>query len=644
MMSGIRCPGFKLDSSKPDPNIKVEYCRRGKILCRGSPYNGSQVVLESETTTTSSVPSFIPRDCVDWSIAFMRSGADRLRAAERQAKEAHKRRWKDWQATVPKITGKRKGIQRCSEIVNRRCSSSIRPPKKLVVPMMMMGVSEKEISRKKVHVVVDYIQEARDNYPEKICATVTINGKNVAEALVSKGLATVVRYRQDDDQRSSRYDDLLTAENKAIKSQLGVHSKKDNPGLRVTEIFRLFRMLPEPNWSCRLFKGLSVSDAIVEFVASGSRLRLYIPKSNSLCTFLLGGINCPRAGRSATGSLPASEAEPYGDEALQFTKEHCLQKEVSIQVDTHDKAGNFIGWLWVDTINMSVALVKEGCASVHFTGEKSQYAAALKSAEESAKTQKLRRWKDYVEEEKEEKKEEEKIPIERKVNYEEVIVTEVTPEGNFFVQKISEGAKAEALLAKLRQEFQANPPLPGAYTPKRGDICAAKFTVDDEWYRVKVEKVQGGKASVLYIDFGNRETLPTTRLASLPAAYAGEKPFATEYCLPYVSLPKDEEYSSLALKYLKDDTAVSKLYLNVEYRIQGSPPAASLHTEKKSDGDIIRNLINEGLLVVDVKGRRQNKLLEEYRSAQENAKKTHSNIWEYGDITEVDAKEFGLGN
>lgn len=29
---------------------------------------------------------------------------------------------------------------------------------------------------KKVHVVVDYIQEARDSYPEKICATVTIGG------------------------------------------------------------------------------------------------------------------------------------------------------------------------------------------------------------------------------------------------------------------------------------------------------------------------------------------------------------------------------------------------------------------------------------------------------------------------------------
>ena len=39
-----------------------------------------------------------------------------------------------------------------------------------------------------------------------------------------------------------------------------------------------------------------------------------------------------------------------------------------------------------------------------------------------------------------------------------------------------------------RTEFTTNPPLAGAYTPKKGDICAAKF-VDDQWYRARVEKM-----------------------------------------------------------------------------------------------------------------------------------------------------------
>ena len=59
---------------------------------------------------------------------------------------------------------------------------------------------------------------------------------NVAEALVSKGLATVIRYKQDDDQRSSRYDDLMAADAKASKSNKGIHEKKDPPTHRVADL------------------------------------------------------------------------------------------------------------------------------------------------------------------------------------------------------------------------------------------------------------------------------------------------------------------------------------------------------------------------------------------------------------------------
>ncbi|CAH1187308.1 unnamed protein product [Phyllotreta striolata] len=688
MLSGIRCPGFKLDSSgKRDPNGKVEFAEEARYYVEVRLLQRDvEIVLEAVNNNNfigtiihpkGSIAELLLKEgfakCVDWSIMLMKSSSEKLRAAEKQAKEARRRLWKDFVPTVPKITGKEKEFTATVMEINNGDAlvlkmangdhkkvflASIRAPKEpgrqndedgkpiprpkgfrplYDIPYMFEAREylRKKLIGKKVHVVIDYIQDARDGFSEKICATVTVGGKNVAEALVSKGLATVVRYRPDDDQRSCRYDELMTAETKATKSQLGVHSKKDSPSLRVIEIDAARAKL-----ELAALQRAQRIDAIVEFVASGSRLRLYIPKSNSLCTFLLGGINCPRASRQATDTA----GEPYGDEALQFTKEKCMQRDVSIQVDTHDKAGNFIGWLWVDNVNMSVALAKEGFASVHFMGEKSQYGSMLKGAEDQAKAAKLRIWKEYVEVEKEEKREEEKVPTERQVNFEEVVVTEITPEGNFYAQKISEGPKAEALFAKLRQEFQANPPLPGAFTPKRGDICAAKFTVDDEWYRVKVEKVQGGKATVHYIDYGNRETLPATRLASLPAAYVSDRPFATEYTLPFIVLPKDEEYSSMAIKYLKEDTAVSKLYLNVEYRPAGSPAAASLHTDKTSESDILKNLIKEGLLIVEsVKGRRQNKLLESYREAQDFAKKQHSNIWEYGDITEVDAKEFGLG-
>lgn len=108
---------------------------------------------------------------------------------------------------------------------------------------------------------------------------------------------------------------------------------------------------------------------VVEFVASGSRFRVYIPRETCILTFLLGGINCARSTRTLpTGEV--SKGDPYGDEALLAVKEMTMQREVEIEVESMDKAGNFIGYMWVDGTNISVHLVSEGFASMHFTADK----------------------------------------------------------------------------------------------------------------------------------------------------------------------------------------------------------------------------------------------------------------------------------
>jgi len=69
-------------------------------------------------------------------------------------------------------------------------------------------------------------------------------------------------------------------------------------------------------------------------------------------------------------------------------------------------------------------------------------------------------------------------------------------------------------------------------------MCAAKF-VDGDWYRARVEKVTGQQVHVLYVDFGNREVTTAARCAALPGVYQTPLPFAKEYGLAFVSLPKD---------------------------------------------------------------------------------------------------------
>ncbi|XP_030874009.1 staphylococcal nuclease domain-containing protein 1-like [Leptonychotes weddellii] len=180
----------------------------------------------------------------------------------------------------------------------------------------------------KVNVTVDYIRPASPAtetvpaFSERTCATVTIGGINIAEALVSKGLATVIRYRQDDDQRSSHYDELLAAEARAIKNGKGLHSKKEVPIHRVADISgdtqKAKQFLP-------FLQRAGRSEAVVEYVFSGSRLKLYLPKETCLITFLLAGIECPRGARNLPGLV--QEGEPFSEEATLFTKELVLQRE-----------------------------------------------------------------------------------------------------------------------------------------------------------------------------------------------------------------------------------------------------------------------------------------------------------------------------
>ena len=67
-----------------------------------------------------------------------------------------------------------------------------------------------------------------------------------------------------------------------------------------------------------------------------------------------------------------------------------------------------------------------------------------------------------------------------------VVITEVSRENlNFFAQFVDDGPKLEKLMEEVNGELTANPPLPGAHTPKRGELCAAKFE-DGFWYRSEI--------------------------------------------------------------------------------------------------------------------------------------------------------------
>lgn len=138
--------------------------------------------------------------------------------------------------------------------------------------------------------------------------------------MVGKGLATVVKYRQDDDKRSSHYDELLATEQQAIKAAKGVHSTKEGQTHRISDLTVDHSRI---KLQMSLWQRASCT-AIVEFIASGSRFRIYIPKESCLVTFLLAGITCPRSSRPSINGVAAQDGEPFGDEALAYVRDRVI--------------------------------------------------------------------------------------------------------------------------------------------------------------------------------------------------------------------------------------------------------------------------------------------------------------------------------
>lgn len=686
MLSGIKCPTFRREadgSETPEPfAAEAKFFTESRLLQRDV-----QIILESCHNQNilgtilhpnGNITELLLKEgfarCVDWSIAVYTRGAEKLRAAERFAKERRLRIWRDYVAPTANLDQKDKQfVAKVMQVLNADAIvvklnsgdyktihlSSIRPPrlegentqdknKKLRplydIPYMFEAREflRKKLIGKKVNVTVDYIRPASpatDTVPafsERTCATVTIGGINIAEALVSKGLATVIRYRQDDDQRSSHYDELLAAEARAIKNGKGLHSKKEVPIHRVADISgdtqKAKQFLP-------FLQRAGRSEAVVEYVFSGSRLKLYLPKETCLITFLLAGIECPRGARNLPGLV--QEGEPFSEEATLFTKELVLQREVEVEVESMDKAGNFIGWLHIDGANLSVLLVEHALSKVHFTAERSAYYKSLLSAEEAAKQKKEKVWAHY-----EEQPVEELMPVleekERSASYKPVFVTEITDDLHFYVQDVETGTQLEKLMESMRNDIASHPPIEGSYAPRRGEFCIAKF-VDGEWYRARVEKVESpAKVHVFYIDYGNREILPSTRLGTLPPAFSTRvlPAQATEYAFAFIQVPQDEDARTDAVDSVVRDIQNTQCLLNVEHLSAGCPHVTLQFADSK--GDVGLGLVKEGLVMVEVRKEKQfQKVITEYLNAQESAKSARLNLWRYGDFRADDADEFG---
>ncbi|BDD59622.1 hypothetical protein MPDQ_001793 [Monascus purpureus] len=531
--------------------------------------------------------------------------------------------------------------------------SSIRQPKPSDPSQAPFGADAKEFVRKRligkhVKVTINGKKPATEGYEEREVATVILGNTNIALALVEAGYASVIRHRADDEDRSPDYDALLAVELTAQNEGKGMWSSKPPKAQQYRDYSESLRTA---KMEISVLQRRKRVPAIVDYVKSGSRFSLLIPRENAKLTLVLSGIYTPRSARN-----PEEKSEPFGQEAHDFANRRCMQRDVEIDVETLDKVGGFIGTLYVNGQNFAKALLEEGLASVHeYSAEQSGHASEYFAAEKRAQAARKGLWRHYDPNKEDEADEEASAETgngqapQRRKDYRDVMLTFVDPtSARLKVQQIGSGTSALTELMSEFRKFHLNKanatPLPGA--PKAGDLVAARFTEDNEWYRARIRRNDREKkqAEVVYIDFGNAETLPWSDLRPLTQPqFSTQKlrPQAVDAVLSFLQFPASGDYLADAVRFIEEQTYDRQLVANVDY----ISPEGTLHitlldpsVSKNLDQSINADVAREGLAMVPRKlkawERSAKDTLAHLRTLEEEAKQERKGMWEYGDLTE----------
>ncbi|KAF9607540.1 hypothetical protein IFM89_036902 [Coptis chinensis] len=484
--------------------------------------------------------------------------------------------------------------------------------------------------------------EADESTPAPSASSIQTPSGNIAELVVSRGFGTVIRHR-DFEERSNYYDALLAAESRATAGKKGIHSAKDPPVMHITDLLtasskKTKDFLPFLQRSRRL-------PAIVEYVLSGHRFKLLIPKETCTVAFSFSGVRCPGRG------------EPYSDEAIAFMRRKILQRDVEVEVETVDRTGTYLGSMWDPKTNVAVTLLEAGLAKLQtaFGADRIADAHLLALAEQSAKRKKLKIWENYVE-----GQEVVNGPAaeSRQKEVLKVVVTEVLGSGKFYVQTVGD-QKVASIQQQLASLNLQDAPVIGAFNPKKGDIVLAQFSADNSWNRAMIVNTPRGAVEspkdlfeVFYVDYGNQEDVTYSQLRPLDPSVSSAPGLAQLCSLAYIKVPSlEEDFGEEAAEYLSACTLNSskELRVMIEERDLSGGKAKGQGTgtvlivtlvDVEAGSSINAAMLEEGLARLERKKRWDTKerqmALDQLEEFQAKAKRERLKMWQYGDIQSDD--------
>jgi endonuclease YncB( thermonuclease family) len=246
---------------------------------------------------------------------------------------------------------------------------------------------------------------------------------------------------------------------------------------------------------------------------------------------------------------------------------------------------------------LAATLLSQGYAEVvPFSAAKSSSRAELEIAEEEGRAAERGLWNGWEEREKVRAATEaaEETANAAKMNAlsvtKDVAVSHIVDGGLLWVRyktdasETEDGAKVAAITARIAADVKgATPPAPLA-NPKKFDFCLAPFDdgQGEEFFRARIESLDGGQAEVLFLDHGNTARVPVGKLLPCDAEVLAIPPLAHRLRLAFVRAPGvDEEFGNAAGNMLADLVWGLDCQAKVHWQENDGTLVASLYAGKE---------------------------------------------------------------
>lgn len=508
-------------------------------------------------------------------------------------------------------------------------------------------VREKAIG-KTASLYVEGYREANTNLnlDGRFLVSIKINNQDLSELIVSNGWASVIRHNKaTSHERSINWDKLLEIEEEAKKSKKGMYAADLNKVLTVgTRIIDTSENLAKAKTFFNGFKQKGrVGGYYVEYVASGTRVKLFNPKEGLKLNLILGG-------------LANNKDTPTSETSIKYLNKKYLQRNVEFEIYDTDKIGNFIGNVYANSNALKpvqVQLLEQGLVKLHENSIHINPAAnELIKGEDAAKGDHKGLWKDYdpAKEEAALEANQQKLAAisleSAKPKIFDGEVVDIDEEGTITFHYLDQAtiSKFQNFQNQFQQFHQQSPsasanspdlPYNLSKAPKKGEIVSAKFE-NGKYYRARVigyEK-SSGKYKVKHLDYGNDDNVPLSSLRALPGKFnLNTYPiFAHTTSLRNVKLPPSN-YLTESL-YALEDLLFDKKLVFEAYASNTEYDSVIYDSTKVSDPNhsINQELVSEGWGIVT-----QTPSKPEYLSAltqtEKKAKASHLGCWEFGDVS-----------